>query len=178
MMPIQIVISMKNLYIFFLISFGLNFSQNNIGPVDKKGYDLYIVYEELDKIFTKPIDTTDENLHYSVYTLRIPNQNNPRFVFNFKDKDSLELGYTLKGGNGTDFDFNFSHNSKEHEKFYIEKNKHLENQISINHILASNLKVFERVLEKANIIYILEVVDEESFEYIAREVSYSKDIKL
>ena len=123
---------MKNVILFIILFvFKLGFCQDNNSPIAKEGYDLYLIYDDIKGIFIKPIDTKDATLQYVVYTLRIPNQKDPRVVFNFKDKDSLQLSYSIKGGNGNDYDFNFFYDSKKHKKFNIKENKYLKNKITI-----------------------------------------------
>lgn len=142
------------------------------------GYELYIVDENLNHIFQKKSEVEGEDFSYITYSLRIPNQNDPRIEFSFIDQDSTDLGWTIKGGNGSDYDFNFFYDSRKYETKFIEESKYIENKISISYLLSSNLEILDKVLEKASKIYILEKTDKPGFRYIAREVNYSIDAKL
>jgi len=126
-----------------------------------------------EKIFTKQIETGNEDFKYIVYSLKIPNQKEPWFIFKFKDRDSLEIAYTVIGGNGNGYDFNFFYDSRKLEKIYLKKNKYIKNKITIDYILNSNLEIFHEVLKKANKIYILEETDKKGYRYLAREVNFS-----
>lgn len=170
-MQTQTVINMRNfIVLFFLLALNLGFSQ--------KTNDLYLIYEDVENIFEKPTSIDNKNLKYIVYSLCIPNQSNPRVLFDFKDKDSTEIDFTYKGGNGHEYYFNFFYDSRKHEKFYIKKNKYIKNIISLGGILSSNVETFHEVLKRANKIFILEETDKEGNNYIAREVSFSMPARL
>lgn len=175
-MLIQTAINMKNLITisFLIICSQLSLAQKKSNFSNKRSNVLYMVYDEKYELnFKKSTKILDDNFHAILYYLRIPNQNDPRVIYNFKGKDSTGLGITYKGGNGSDYDFNFFYNSKDHEELLIEKNEYLHNKIFIGALLSSNLKVFNKVLKKANKIYILEKTDKKGFQFIAREVQYS-----
>ncbi|SEA70998.1 hypothetical protein [Psychroflexus halocasei] len=167
-------------FIFILVLFYplFGFCQQKKTPYSKKGYKLHLVYENSDNIFNKPIVVINKELEYIVYSLRIPNQNDPSFVLSFTDQDSTDLGWTVKAGNGSDYDFNFFYDSREQEAKFIKEGVYIKNKLSISYLLSSNLEILDKVLEKASKIYILEKTDKPGFKYIAREVEFSSDAKL
>lgn len=159
--------------IFLLFTVNISISQS------KKSYNLYLVNNEKCELHFKKSSKIEGKDSYAIsYSMRIPNQNDPRIEFSFIDQDSTDLGWTIKGGNGSDYDFNFFYDSRKYETKFIEEGKYIENKISISYLLSSNLEILNDVLEKASKIYILEKTEKSEFRYIAREVRYSIDTKL
>lgn len=180
-MLIQTAINMKCFLTIFIliICFHSNFAQNNSSFSHKRSNDLYIVYDDKYELnFKKSTEILEDDYHAILYYLRIPNQNDPRVIYNFKGKDSTGLEIIYKGGNGSDYDYNFFYNSKEHEKVLIEKDRYLNKKLFMGAILSSNLEVFYQVLKKADKIYILEKTSKKGFRYIAREVNYTRASRL
>lgn len=165
---------MKQLIIIFvLLTVNISISQN------KESYDLYLFNnEKCELFFKKSAEVKGQDFYVISYSLRIPNQHDSRFVFNFMNKDSTDLGWTIKGGNGSDYDFNFFYDSRELETKFMKEGEYIKNKILISYLLSSNLEILNKVLGKASKIYILEKTEKPEFKYIAREVRYSIDVKL
>ncbi|MGO1752338.1 MAG: hypothetical protein ACTHYV_07585 [Psychroflexus sp.] len=171
---------MKNFIILFITCLPICVllqDKQTLGSADD-GYELYIVDENLNHIFKKSSEIEGEDFSFISYNLRIPNQNDPMVVLSFTDQDSTSLRKAIRGGNGTDYDFNFYYDSRKHKAKFIKKDEYIRTKLTISHLLSSNLEILDKVLEKASKIYILEKIDKPGFRYIAREVRYSIDAKL
>lgn len=169
---IQIVIEMKRcLYILFLFCFSLAHCQINLEA--KKGYNLYIYYEEAGDIFTKPIIIENDSVQFMVYQLHIPNQKHPTVSFSFDEKGDLKVSIKGANGNNQNYWYSFSYNGQKCRQFLI-SDIYMPNKINLNWIMSSNLEIFDKVLQKATTIYVLEHTDKKGYEYIAREVGFSE----
>lgn len=110
----ETIYRMKNFIILFITCLPicvLSQDKQTLGSADD-GYELYIVDENLNHIFKKSSEIEGEDFSFISYNLRIPNQNDPMVVLSFTNQDSTDLGWTVKGGNGSDYDFNFFYDSR------------------------------------------------------------------
>lgn len=163
---------MRNcLYILFFFYFGFSYCQINLEA--EKGYNLYIYYEETGDVFTKPVGIENDSIQFRVYQLHIPNQNHPAVLFSFDKNGDLEISIKGANGNNQNYWYSFSYNGDKCKEFLI-NDSYIPNKINLNWIMSSNLDIFNKVLQKATNIYILEETNKKGYKYIAREVSFSE----